>query len=187
MPASKRITSFVDLDQPLPSGPSRRGHRRAQREKRAAAASAAAPPAVDRNSGILKGYRVIASGMPRTITEGQVRSILGSAGRILHCQLGRDKRTKELVGAAEVVFETQAQAEKAARTMNGVTIDGYVISVQARGLAFYTNPGASKSGEPKKKDKPKKPASKSAPAGKGKKSVPLESELDSELARYMRQ
>ena len=160
MPASKHAASFVDLDKPLPSGPSRRGHRRAQREKRAAATASA--PAPGRSGGVVKGYRVIVSGMAPSITEAQVRSVFSSAGRILHCQLGRDQRTKQLVGAAEVVYETQAQADKAVHTLNRVTIDGHVVAVQMRGLAFYTSPGgAQKSGAPKK-EKSKKPAGKSA-------------------------
>jgi len=172
------------INEALPSGPIRRGRRRSHKESRSAAmngrkegdtASRRAARVSKPSTGsvkvgeMLKGYRVIVSGMQTNTTEAQVRSMFRSVGgRIVKCTMGRQAGTNKPVGVAEVVFETAAQADKAARTLNKASVDGRVISVQSRGLAFITKGKASKGakktsrggrGGPKtdKKDKKKKP------------------------------
>ena len=143
------------IDEALPSGPVRRHRRRAQKESREAAmgkhperatedrksrrAERVSKEAQAKSGGVLKGYRVIVSGLQRFATEEQVRSLFRSVGgKILKCTMGREAGTNKPVGVAEIVYETSAQADKAARVMNQATVDGRVIAVKARGLAFFT-------------------------------------------------
>ena len=187
------------IDKPLPSGPERRTRRRAQRERRAAAMSTATTTAGTdkrqrraeklnkrdrRMSGVVKGYRVIVSGMVPTITEAQVRNVFRTVGgNILRCKLGRQAGTSKLVGAAEVVFETQAQADRAVSVMNRATVDGRTIVVQNRGLAFYTEP----SKKQRRKRSMKKIASGAAAEGdKKSKATPSVDELNAQLEQYMK-
>jgi len=144
------------IDEALPSGPLRRNRRRAQKETRAAkmgggrkegdATSRRAARVSKRDSktatksgDMVKGYRVIVSGLHPNTSDSQVRSIFsGVGGRILKCTMGRQAGTNKPVGVAEVVFETSAQADKAARMLNKASVEGRIISVQARGLSFFT-------------------------------------------------
>ena len=136
-----------------------------------------------KNAGVLKGYRVIVSGMQRFTTEEQVRSLFRSVGgKILKCTMGRQAGTNKPVGVAEIVYETSAQADKAARVMNKATVDGRVIAVQTRGLAFFTTQPAA---APKK-------AAKASAAPKGKSKAPKKepittASLDASLQSYMSQ
>jgi len=191
----------VSLDEALPSGPLRRSRRLAQKEKRAGAekkegdvagrrAARVGKPRVrvgaSAGTGAMtKGYRVIVSGLMPNTTEAQVRELFKSVrGRILKCTLGRQQGTNKPVGVAEVVYETSAQADRAAQVLNKATVDGRVIAVQSRGLAFFTKNGAKgatggskkgKSGGKKKKEGKKK---------EEKKPVTAES-LDDALKAYM--
>jgi len=124
---------------------------------------------------------VIVSGMQPSTTDSQVRSLFRSAGgRILKCTMGRQQGTNKPVGVAEVVFETAAQADKAARMLNKASVDGRVISVQSRGLAFFT-----KSVKPAKKVA--KIGGKKGGAGpkKEKKKPETMDSLNAQLSAYM--
>ena len=196
------------MDEALPSGPVRRHRRRAQKESRAAAMGKRSEDAMEdrksrraervskeqqkqqqqqqgKNAGVLKGYRVIVSGMQRFTTEEQVRSLFRSVGgKILKCTMGRQAGTNKPVGVAEIVYETSAQADKAARVMNKATVDGRVIAVQARGLAFFT----SQPQAPAKKAKAKTPAAAPKSKSKAPKKEPITTaSLDASLQSYMSQ
>lgn len=196
MPSDDMIP-VPSIDAELPSGPLRRNRRRTHKESRSAtmggrkegdtASRRAARVSKQRNNGskngdMLKGYRVIVSGMLPSCTESQVRSLFRSVGgRILKITMGRQAGTNKPVGVAEVVFETSAQADKAARTLNRASVDGRVISVQTRGLAFITKGG--KSGK-STKDSKKGRGGKSGPK-KEKKQPETKESLDQALQAYM--
>lgn len=196
------------MDEALPSGPVRRHRRRAQKESRAAAMGKRPEDAMEdrksrraervgkeqqqqqqqqgKNAGVLKGYRVIVSGMQRFTTEEQVRSLFRSVGgKILKCTMGRQAGTNKPVGVAEIVYETSAQADKAARVMNKATVDGRVIAVQTRGLAFFTT-------QPQASGKKKAGKAKASAASKSKSKAPKKepittASLDASLQSYMSQ
>jgi len=160
----------VSIDDALPSGPVRRGRRRSHREKRSgerkqgdsaerrAARVGKLNVRLNKDSGVKVGYRVIVSGLLPSTTEAQVRSLFSVVGgRILKCEIGRKEGTNRPVGVAQVIFETRAQADKAAHKLNEATVDGRVILVQSRGLYVSTKTGRKdvrkrRSGKPKKKE-----------------------------------
>ena len=129
-----------------------------------------------------KGFRVIVSGLAPNTNEAQVRELFKTVrGNILKITLGRQQGTNKPVGVAEVVYETSAQADKAAHVLNKATVDGRVIAVQSRGLAFFTK--TAKGGKGKKaKSGPKKEKK----GKKEEKKKPLTAEsLDDALKAYM--
>jgi len=191
----------ASLDEALPSGPLRRNRRRAHKESRAAGMSGkkegdaasrrAARVSKQNNSGnakkgeMLKGFRVIVSGLQPTTTEAQVRSLFRAVGgRILKCTMGRQAGTNKPVGVAEVVYETAAQADKAARTLNKASVDGRVISVQSRGLAFFTKGANAKTGKKGRSGGRGSGKSGAAPKKEKKKPETMES-LNAALQAYM--
>jgi len=177
----------VSIDEPLPSGPSRRNRRRAHKESRSAAmggrkegdrasrraARVSKSGGSSKDSDMIKGYPVIVSGLLPSTTDAQVRSMFHSVGgRIIKCTMGRQAGTNKPAGVAQVVFETSAQADKAARVLNKASVDGRIISVQARGLAFFTKSSKKAQGS-RKKTGPKKKKETTA-------------DLDRALSNYMK-
>jgi len=144
----------VSVDEALPTGPVRRSRRRAERERRSGekkegdVRSRREARIKVKPGKVAKGYRVIVSGLLPNTSEAQVRALFHEVkGKIVRCTLGRKVGTNQPVGVAEVVYETKGQADRAAQILNKATVDGRVISVQSRGLAFFTDAGkASKKG-----------------------------------------
>jgi len=186
----------VSIDEALPSGPLRRSRRRAQKEKRDAPtggkkegdktsrrAARVSKPVVRLHTGsdsMTKGFRVIVSGLLPSTTEAQVRELFRVVpGKILKCTLGRQQGTNKPVGVAEVVYGTSAHADKAAQVLNKATVDGRVIAVQSRGLAFFSK-------TPKVAKTAKKGRGAKKAGQKKEKKAPLTSEsLNQELEKYM--
>ena len=94
---------------------------------------------VARRDGLRVGYRVIVSGLNPRTPQHVVVGLFEQFGRVASCRLGRDPETQRLVGAAEIVYTSEHDAERAVSELRGATLDGHALNVVRSGKAFTTS------------------------------------------------
>ena len=72
---------------------------------------------------------LIVNYLPQNMTQDEVRSLFGNIGELESCKLIRNKATGQSLGYAFVNYLTEADAEKAIATLNGLRMQNKTIKV----------------------------------------------------------
>ncbi len=73
--------------------------------------------------------KLFVGNLPFSLSEEALRELFEQAGGVTSVAIPVDRETGRKRGFAFVEMETQAQAEKAVKTLNGQTVDGRQIAV----------------------------------------------------------
>jgi len=145
-----------------------------------------------RRDGLRTGYRVIVSGMNPGTAENTVFELFRSYGFVISVKMGRDAETKEYVGAAEVVYSHESDADAATEELNGSTLNGFTLHVERRGKSFSSAPPRRDSRRDRDRDfrhdrrRYDGPVSRDRqPERRDRKSAPTAASLDAALQEYM--